>query len=193
MPYIDEKKIDEVVANLDDNIYLVANNIYGLNYISTHSLIAGLGLNINNDFAIKLLSDLGIQSIILSLETNINFAKLHEDAFIYDIGYNVMMNFTHCPFIHLTGKSCESCQYSSSLEYKDEFNKCFAIRRIKINSCHFELINYRPINVYKKNNNQVLIDLRNFKNIDFVNQIITSEEAIKLDNEYSGLLFKSID
>ena len=29
--------------------------------------------------------------------------------------------------------------------------------------------------------------------IDFINQIITSEEAIKLDNEYSGLLFKSID
>lgn len=193
LPSIDEKVINEIVTNLDNNIYLIANNIYGLNYIFTHPLIGGLGLNINNDFAIKSLSDLGVKSIILSLETNINFAKLHEDTFIYDIGYNVMMNFTHCPFIHLTGKNCASCQYSSSLEYKDEFNKSFAIRRIRINSCHFELINYRPINVYKKNNNQVLIDLRHFKNIDFINQIITKEETIKLDNEYSGLLFKSID
>ena len=139
------------------------------------------------------MQNLGVSNIILSLETNVNFAKLHEDTFIYALGYNTLMNFTHCPFIHLYGGNCSNCHYSNNLTYKDEFNKQFKIRRIRLCSCHFELINYRPINVYNKTNNQEIYDLRVFKDINFINDIIKGKSLINLPNEYTGLLFKSID
>lgn len=192
-PKIDYNYLNDFILKLDNNIYLIANNIYALSYALTHKVIAGLGLNINNNFAIKSMQNLGVSNIILSLETNVNFAKLHEDTFIYALGYNTLMNFTHCPFIHLYGGNCSNCHYSNNLTYKDEFNKQFKIRRIRLCSCHFELINYRPINVYNKTNNQEIYDLRVFKDINFINDIIKGKSLINLPNEYTGLLFKSID
>lgn len=189
----DLKIIDTILAQISD-IYLVANNIYGLYYVDKYPLIAGYNLNIINSFALNLLNNLGVGIAFASLENNIEMFNKNANLYYYGFGYNTLMNYVHCPFKTIYHNECKNCSYHENLSYKDDHNKSYKLRRYKVNHCFFELINDEAINVYKKINNPTIVDLR---------YVINKSETIKMINnrryksiephETYGLFFKNIN
>lgn len=172
--------------------YVVANNIYGLSFINTHNVIAGVGLNLNNNQAINLVKKLGVSGVILGYESEKNFAKSNKDCLVYALGLIPLMNLTHCPYQHIYKCTCSNCAYERGLAYQDEMKKSYQIRRSKVQTCHFELLNYRVYNLLNKVENNVFIDLRNLNNEKEVISALTMKKDIKFAEEFSGLFFRHL-
>lgn len=126
--------IDDIVHSLNkEDIILIANNIYGLHYASNYNVWAGAGLNVVNNSAISALKNLGVSNIISSCEKWTNRSNG-----TYKISNFPLMTITSCPVKLLHGSDCNNCKYSCDMKYLgNSFD--LKIRRVKINSCYFEL------------------------------------------------------
>ena len=141
------------------------------------------------------LNHLGIKYAFASLESNEAFLKENPNLYYYALGYNTLMNYVHCPIKTIYKNDCKMCKYNKSISYIDEYNKNYALRRIKINYCYFELLNNRLINCYKKISNPSIVDLRNLDAVTFEKTLKMLENKTYISvssNEFFGLLFKSI-
>ncbi|MCH5180681.1 MAG: U32 family peptidase [Erysipelotrichales bacterium] len=192
--YSDLELLESIVKKIKNTI-LVANNIYALYFADKFEVIASNNLNINNNFALKFMKEIGVKSIIASVESNKEFMSKHSNLYYYSFGYNTLMNYVHCPFKSVYKCDCNDCKYHEKLLYKDDFtSNSYQIRRIKLNRCYFELLNSNAINVYKKVNNPAIVDLRNVINVDKVVEMIATKNPSKIESkETTGLFFKIIN
>ena len=156
----DLKLLDEILE--DKNLVVVANNIYALNYAKTHEVIAGIGLNVFNNFSIAHLKKLGVSDFVVSIEQQKDNLLNIENYFVYSIGYVPLMTFAHCPYKTTFGGSCKNCVYKSDLKYIDVFGKEFSIRRYVLTQCYFELLSCYNINNLFSVDAKQYIDIRNF-------------------------------
>jgi len=180
------------ILNKYQGYYVVANNIYGLSFIDTHKVIAGVGLNINNNQAINLMKRLGVSGVILGYESEKNFVESNKDCLVYALGIIPLMNLTHCPYQHIYKCTCSNCAYERGLVYQDEMKKSYQIRRSKVKTCHFELLNYRVYNLLNKVRNNVFIDIRNLNNEEEVLLALMTKKDIKFAEEFSGSFFRHL-
>ena len=129
--------IDNVVKIFKDECVFMANNIYGLDYLSDGiSIFAGIGLNISNEYSLTYLKDMGVKEFVSSIEkwcpTIPNTYKLVGDR-------TPLMYFAHCPIKTLYKNDCSSCKFGGKLKLKG--NDDFYISRQKIHNCIFTLYN----------------------------------------------------
>ena len=135
----DLKKIDKVVDYCKEKkMAVVCNNIYGLNYIESGVEVwAGSNMNIVNGYAVRTLNDLGVTEIIGSVE---NWTTRVAGTYKLNSGKRVLMTLATCPHKTL-GVSCEdgTCPHKSDMILKDNAST-YALRRIKVVRCYFELV-----------------------------------------------------
>ena len=146
--------IDKIVEKFkSENTVFIANNIYALDYIKVGARVwAGSGLNVVNKYSVSQLIKLGVEEIIMSQELWCGAIK---DAYKLT-GNKVLMTFTSCPFKTLNSNDCNSCKYTPKLSLTSGKN-VYAIRRYKLASCYFELIdNYST----PSTSSHVIVDLR---------------------------------
>ena len=155
----DLKLLDEILQ--DKKLIVVANNIYALSYAKNHEVIAGIGLNVFNNFSISHLRALGVGDFVISIEQQKENIQNIKNYFVYSIGYVPLMTFAHCPYKTTFGGSCKNCVYKNDLKYIDVFNKEFSIRRYVLTQCYFELLSCYNINNLFAVNSRQYIDLRN--------------------------------
>ena len=126
--------LDEILRHYQFGI--VANNYAHLRWVRQYKTIAGLGLNVHNDFTAMTLQQLGCENVIWSLEkqqvTNCGSALVS--------GYPALMTLCHCPVREVYGSNCGNCRYTEQLIYQDEKHNRYHLRRVKIKHCYFELL-----------------------------------------------------
>lgn len=142
--YKDFLKIKNIVLNLPQEIGLIANNIYAINFVNKNrEVVGGVYLNIANSFSALALKQLGIKTFVKSFE---DFACDFDKGLTYE-GRPALMTFCHCPYKTVyKNDSCLNCKYTGSLTYKDDSQNRFEIRRVKIENCNFELVDNMIIN-----------------------------------------------
>lgn len=136
----DMELIENIVANFKDKLCgVVINNLYGFTVCEKYNLkgYGGLGLNIMNK---KTADILGLKKYVASVELSKSELKDLPNAAIYAFGNVCCMTVTHCPFSLAKNSGCKSCAYKSGLKY-DDGKGTFAIRKIKLNHCYFEVRN----------------------------------------------------
>ena len=154
--YKDFLKLNQIILSLPQQIGLIANNIYAINYINQkRNIVGGAYLNIANKFSAYALKQFGINSFIKSFES---FAKDFDKGVSYQ-GKPALMTFCHCPYktVH-KNELCKDCKYTGFLTYKDDAENEYKIRRTKIEGCVFELISNHKLNL--ENGQLVYVDLR---------------------------------
>lgn len=139
----DIKIIDTLVGYcIDNNIEIVSNNIYGLDYISMGAVVwAGSNMNVCNKYAWNTLHSLGVKECVASIE---KWCNLPAGLFKMCGGRRVLMTFAHCPSKTLTNTSCEDgvCGYRGKMRLKGDGVE-YAIRRYCVSKCYFELVDSR--------------------------------------------------
>ena len=125
--------LDEILAQT--KLGIVANNYAHLQWVKRYKTIAGLGLNIYNDYTAAALFKLGCENIIWSLERQ----QVANCGSVFVSGYPALMTLCHCPVRTIYDNDCASCRYNTNLIYEDEKHNRYGIRRIKIKHCYFEL------------------------------------------------------
>lgn len=129
----------------NENLGIVVNNYYGFDLASKEKIIIGSEMNIANSFAVGYYSNLGYNKIILSKENfdfeNINHAEA--ELFVETNFRKTLMHFKHCPFKENLETSCKNCKFQSLTKYKIN-DKIFTIRRKKLSSCQFQLVEESP-------------------------------------------------
>ncbi|MGM9859017.1 MAG: U32 family peptidase [Bacilli bacterium] len=196
LPIISNNKdiaiIDKIIKTYD--FILIANNISHIKYIKENKVIAGLGLNICSKQSFNTYMKLGCINAILSLETEKKILDELHHCYYYSIGYNTLMNFSHCPYQVNYNTTCGKCSFNDSLLYQDDSHKKMKIRRTRICNCYFELLNSHLLNTYKDTNNVKVIDLRNLDetNIQNVSLLINGEIENITGIDSKGLLFKKV-
>jgi len=135
--------------NLRDIIKTVEKNIDGISVSNLGTMkymkdrfdlkIHGdIGLNAFNGFTLDYLKSIGLESITLSPELNLNQIKKIQDhthafteAIVY--GYVPVMVTKHCPMSLVKGckndKNCASCEYAKGYGIKDRMNVTFKMER----------------------------------------------------------------
>ncbi|MBR1925807.1 MAG: U32 family peptidase [Clostridia bacterium] len=156
----DLKILDKILENKD--FFVVANNIYGLKYAKTHKVIAGIGLNVFNNFSISHLNALGVCDFVVSIEQQKDKIENIENCFVYSFGYVPLMTFAHCPNKTTFGGNCKNCVYKNDLKYIDVHGKEFKLRRYVLSQCYFELLSCYNINNLFSVSAKKYIDVRNF-------------------------------
>ena len=101
---------------------------------------------------------MGAKDIIYSVEANIN--DVDENGVIYTKGNPVLMTLTHCPFKMLFNNTCNNCTYKHNLIYKMQDGRTLKIRRKKIASCYFEIVDSVVIDNKKSHNKRTFVDAR---------------------------------
>lgn len=188
--------IDNIIEKCKD-LFLVANNIYGLKYIGDgRKVFAGTGLNIFNRYAISMALDQKVHGIIASIEMCKNNLLNDKSLIVYSVGKYPVMNFCHCPYKTITDGTCKECSYFSGLKYLSETNESFEICRKKISQCYFEMLNSRLINSINRHDHIALLDLKHLSNCEIgkVVELQLGGGKYKIqDNETAGLFLKEID
>ncbi len=139
LPIVVREKDQDVLINLLKQVAfdgVVVNNIYGL-ALPAKEKIAGLGLNIANDCAVRFLNEHGITKYIRSIES-----YLSQDlggGNTYE-GRVSLMTLCHCPYMVNFGCTCKTCSYKEGLSYKMDNGKTMDIRRYRLSSCYFEVV-----------------------------------------------------
>lgn len=152
--YKDQKIIDEIVDNIDNNIALIINNTWGLKYIKTHKIIAGLGMNVHNLLCANTLKEMGVSDIIFSKEITHNYAGFYHFTF----GKHSLMTFVHCPFKTLFNNECKQCKFSKNLKIQGENGRVYEVHRTTISQCYFTLYSNAITN--KQTGTGDVLDLR---------------------------------
>ena len=135
---MDKKIIDKVLESLPNNIYLFANNIYGLDFADKYKVIASPLLNIKNRLGILLLNQFGINQICASVEASDAFVE-SQNLIKFISGKFPLMTFAHCPIKTIYKNSCSDCKYSHDFELKNINLGSYKVSRTRISSCYFEL------------------------------------------------------
>lgn len=117
---------------------IVANNIYAFEWADKFEVIAGLGLNIVNDYAKICYLQLGATDVIYSVEANIK--DIAKDGVIYAFGYPVLMTLTHCPVKMMFKNNCANCKYFEDIIYQGGDGRKLNLKRKKLAHCYFELV-----------------------------------------------------
>lgn len=125
--------LDEILCQV--NLGLIANNYGHLRWVNHYKTIAGLGLNIYNDYTAMALLKMGCENVIWSLENNTT--KSSGSTLVS--GYPALMTFCHCPAREIYGSNCANCRYDNNIVYQDEKNNRYKLRRVKVKHCYFEL------------------------------------------------------
>lgn len=155
----DLSKLDKILNNFDCNDFgLIANNIYTFAYKNNFDIIAGLGLNIINKYSKTFYLNLGAKDIIYSIETNIN--DIDKNGVVFTKGYPILMTLTHCPFKMIYNNTCKDCTFKDNLNYKMQDGRMLKIRRKKLASCYFEVVDSVLIDNKNQHSNRTLIDAR---------------------------------
>ena len=130
---------------------VAANNVYALKLAREYGLdvFKGPWMNTLND------NFCGYENIILSPELSEKEYRLFGDwdkknYFLCVYGYLPLMTLAHCPY-KVNGIACGKCD-KAPLQYKDELNNVMNIRRTRLSSCYFELLNSVPLNLLKYKN-----------------------------------------
>lgn len=140
LPIISNYKDMEIIRNIlkNNNIGIVINNLYGVDFAVNRKVIVGYGLNIANSFAIKQLNELGIKGLFFkSIE---NFIPIFNEKLLQWKSEIPLMTFKHCPFKLNYGTNCENCSFNKNLTYTSESGTEYKINRKKIFYCYHELI-----------------------------------------------------
>lgn len=156
----DLKIIDKIVEYAKSKeMILIANNIYGLYYISKGAKVwAGVNMNVANNYSYNALMSLGCDNCVASIE------KWHsgvKNAFKMCAGRRVLMTMVNCPYKTLNRglkkpADCSNCSKVGSLKLLDKkYN--YKIRRYVISNCYFELVDDY---IYSGNSNKQIDDLR---------------------------------
>lgn len=134
---------------------VVVNNLYGLGLakelgIDVDRIIAGVGMNVANEYSIKFFNSYGINKIMSSIESNL--VENPQNVFG---GKPTLMTLCHCPYKVNFGGDCSNCHYKKGLKYIQDSGKEFDIRRYRLFNCYFEVISDLRLN------GKDIIDLRN--------------------------------
>ena len=106
----------------ETKIGIVANNYYALTFDT--NIVVGAGLNVYNSIAAQFYN-----KPIITAESNIS-TKIN---FPY-------MTLRHCPFKSHLRANCNNCPYCDGYAYKMENGKTLKIKRKKLDSCTFYLV-----------------------------------------------------
>ena len=172
--------LDEIL-NDNKDFYVVSNNLYGLSYISSHKVIAGIGMNVFNNFSISYLQKLGVSAFVVSIEQqkeNINDIESH---FVYALGYVPLMTFAHCPYKTINENSCKNCSFKEGLNFFDVKNNPYKIYRYKMSQCYFKLLHSHLVNNIGYTNYKQYINLNGLTE----NEIKLAFEAIEKNKKIS--------
>lgn len=121
---------------------IVANNYYALNLCDKNKIIAGMGLNIYNNFTLQFYEKMGIKDVILSKELSKDEQEEFSsccDLYAWAEGREEYMTLRHCPFKEFFGSQCKSCKYCDNVIYKMQNGKKLLLQRKKVVSCQFIL------------------------------------------------------
>ena len=130
---IEIEMLDAILQKLQ--IGIVANNYAHLRWVHQYPTIAGMGLNVYNQYTAKTLLQLGCENLIWSIEESIT--SQFGSALVS--GYPALMTLCHCPAREVYGSDCGKCRYHKNLIYQDEKKNRYRFRRVKIQHCYFEL------------------------------------------------------
>ena len=172
--------LDEIL-NDNKDFYVVSNNLYGLSYASSHKVIAGIGMNVFNNFSISYLQKLGVSACVVSIEQqkeNINDIESH---FVYALGYVPLMTFAHCPYKTINENSCKNCSFKEGLNFFDVKNNPYKIYRYKMSQCYFKLLHSHLVNNIGYTNYKQYINLNGLTE----NEIKLALEAIEKNKKIS--------
>lgn len=138
----DLDKLGELISPIKKNINGISvSNLGSLKYMQDRfelNIHGDIGLNIFNSYSLEYLKNIGLGSVTLSPELNLNQIKKiseHSDAFTETIvyGYLPVMVTKHCPMSLVKGckndKACGSCQYAKGYGLKDRMNITFKMDR----------------------------------------------------------------
>lgn len=138
----DLDKLGELISPIKKNINGISvSNLGSLKYMQDRfelNIHGDIGLNIFNSYSLEYLKNIGLGSVTLSPELNLNQIKKineHSDAFTETIvyGYLPVMVTKHCPMSLVKGckndKACGSCQYVKGYGLKDRMNITFKMDR----------------------------------------------------------------
>ncbi len=139
MNHADFKVFENVLNTLPKNIYIYANNIGGLAYIEKgYKIIASPLMNIRNNYALKCLNSLGVNTICASIEARTEFAEENGLVF-FESGAFPFMTFAHCPYKATTDTTCDKCKFDDKLTYTSSAKVTYKINRCKVSGCYFTL------------------------------------------------------
>ena len=137
---LDIQKIKNILVEIgNENIGVVANNIYGLCFAKLgFKTLAGYQMNLTNSYSAKVILDLGAEAFTKSIESDL--VKSLNTGHNY-IGKPTVMTFCHCPYKTVYKYDvCSECEYRDGLKIQSEDNINYKIRRIRCVSCYFELL-----------------------------------------------------
>lgn len=156
--------IDEIVSfAIQNNIILLANNIYALDYVNEGATVfAGSNMNVVSNYSFFALKNLGVKEVVSSIE---NWFGGIANTYKMGSGNRVLMTFAHCPNKTLCGNGCDAqksgCVHSDNLKLIYQGGK-YQIRRYIISNCYFELIDDYN---YSKTTSNSIDDLRGVDNV----------------------------
>lgn len=151
--------LKDILSKFDSSDFgLIANNLYVFDFVEQFEIVAGLGLNIINEDSKDFYISLGAKDVIFSIEANKN--DVSRNGVVFSYGYPVFMTLVHCPVKMLYGNDCSNCKYSENITYKMSNNYEMTLRRKKIASCYFELVDSTLIDNKTAHGFRKLIDLR---------------------------------
>jgi putative protease len=130
--------IDDIVKfAIDNDIILIANNIYALDYISNGARVwAGANMNIVNDYTSGALKKYGVSECVSTIE---KWTSVRGEYYKMCKGRRVLMTMAHCPMKTMYHNNCVDCKYRGELKLKSE-GADYSIRRNKVSNCYFELV-----------------------------------------------------
>lgn len=150
--YKDKKLLENYLNKHIDGICgIVCDNLYAIQTAKDLGVIAigGIGLNIYNSYAYGIYEKLGLNGMIAAVELTANESfntfKDCKNVINYAFGCVPTMLLTHCPVQNITGCKCNNCRYTGefNLVGKDKHK----LIRKRLNSCYFEVISDKVINL----------------------------------------------
>ncbi len=141
-----DTKMLKSILEKNKDLCVVANNLYGLSFLKSHKVIAGINMNIFNNYAISYLNSCGVCGFIVSTEQQKENIKGVENFFVYSLGFVPLMTFAHCPYKTVSGGSCKNCTFDGKLTYYDVKNNPYKIYRYQMSQCYFKLLHSHLVN-----------------------------------------------
>ncbi len=142
-----DKPIIETALKFFDGVY--SDGINGLKIAeqSGKKVIAGIGLNIFNEFDIGYIKNEITADAVISQElSKQEIDKLKNHNFVFTEGSIKVMELLYCPF----RRNCGNCHRKDIIKMTDEKGYNFYLRRIKINGkCRFEVYNGYKLSIPK--------------------------------------------
>jgi len=150
----DLKVIDSIVDKFRDDIAIMIENIYGLDYISTGiEVIAGTNMNIANDYSATHLRRMGVNEMVSSIE---KWCPTIKGTYKVSKGRLVLMTLAHCPYKTIAGSTCDKCTFSGDIALEGAGHN-FTLRRYRVARCYYELVDNV---VSESRGSNIIVDLR---------------------------------